>query len=89
MIVIISPAVVRGAKASAEATFPPLAQLTVQAIGFEVTWPSGGSGFWQVKPAGNCARPSSGQASPAASSANPAIIARHGKQETVFLHVFH
>ena len=40
---LIDGAVVRGANASAEATFPPLEQLTVQAIGFEVTWPSGGS----------------------------------------------
>jgi hypothetical protein len=87
--VIVSPDVVRGAKASAEATVPPLAQLTVQAIGFEVTWPSGGSGFWQVNPAGGCARPSPGPARQGASSANAAIIERHGKQETVFLDDLH
>ena len=85
----VSPAVVRGANASAEATVPPLAQLTVQAIGFEVTWPSGGS-FWQVSPAGNCvvgdcARPSPGPANQAASNANAAILVRDGKQETLFI----
>jgi hypothetical protein len=77
---------VRGAKASAEATVPPLAQLTVQAIGFEVTWPSGGSGFWQVNPAVGCARPSPGPAKQAASNASAAILTREGKQETVFIH---
>jgi hypothetical protein len=81
--------VVRGAKASAEATIPPLAQLTVQAIGFEVTWPSGGSGFWQVSPAAGCARPSPGPARQEVSNANAVIIGRHGKQETVFLDVLH
>jgi hypothetical protein len=63
-----------------------LAQLTLQAIGFEVTWPSGGSGFWQVNPAGGCARPSPG---PTPSNANAAIVARPGKQETVFCDVLH
>jgi hypothetical protein len=87
--VIVNPAVVRGAKASAEATVPPLAQLTVQAIGFEVTWPSGGSGFWQVNPATGWARPSPVPAKQGASNANAAIIGRHGKQETVFLDVLH
>jgi hypothetical protein len=87
LIVIVNPAVVRGAKASAEATVPPWAQLTVQAIGFEVIWPSGGSGLWQVNPAAGCVRPSPGPARQAASNANAAIIGRHGKQETVFMDV--
>src|SRR6516225_8457144 len=90
-MVIVSPAVVRGANASAEATVPPLAQLTVQAIGIEVTWPSGGA-LWQVSPPGNCALgncacPSPGIANQAASKANTAILAREGKQETVFIDV--
>src|SRR6516162_7081515 len=89
LIVIVSPAVVRGANASAEATFPPLPQLTVQAIGFEVTWPSGGA-FWQVSSPGNCApddcaRPSLGCASQAARNANAAIFARDGRQEVVLI----
>src|SRR5215469_5145518 len=89
VMVIVSPAVVRGANASAEATLPPLPQLTVQAIGFEVTWPSGGT-LLQVSPPGNCAsgdcaRPSPGSANQAASNANAAILARDGKQETVFI----
>jgi hypothetical protein len=87
LIVIVNPAVVRGAKASAGATVPPLAQLTLQAIGFEVTWPSGGSGFWQVNPAAGCARPSPGPANQAASKANAAILVPEGKQETVFIDV--
>jgi hypothetical protein len=78
--------VVRGANASAEATLPPLAQLTVQEIGFEVTWPSGGT-FWQLNPPGDSARPSPGPANEAPSNANAAIFARHGKQETVFIDV--
>src|ERR1700730_1810815 len=90
LIVIVSPAVVRGANASAEVRFPPLAQLTVQAIGFEVTWPSGGSGFWQVSPPGNCAPdncvcPSPSPAGQAARNANAAIFGRDGKQETIFI----
>src|SRR5215472_14657176 len=89
LIVIVSPAVVRGANASAEASFPPLAQLTVQAIGPDVTWPSGGT-FLQVSPPGNCASgdcafPSPGPANHAASNVNAAILARDGKQETVFI----
>jgi hypothetical protein len=92
LIVTVSPAVVRGASASAEATVPPWAQLTMQAIGFEVTWPSGGT-FWQLNPAGDCtrpshcARPSPGPANHALSNANAAIFARDGKQETVFIDV--
>jgi hypothetical protein len=86
LIVTVSPAVVRGASASAEATVPPWAQLTVQAIGFEVTWPSGGT-FWQVNPPCDSARPSPGPANQAARNANAAIFARHGKQETVFIDV--
>src|SRR5215472_13174953 len=89
MMVIVSPAVVRGANASAEASLPPLAQLTVQAIGFGVTWPSGGT-FWQVSPGGNCAPgacvwPSTGPANQAARNASAAILARDGKQATVFI----
>jgi hypothetical protein len=57
-----------------------------------VTWPSGGT-FWQVSPVGSCtapgdwARPSPGAANQAASKANVAILARHGKQEKVFIDV--
>jgi len=92
-MVIVSPAVVRGANASAEATVPPLAQLTVQAIGFEVTWPSGGV-LWQVSPPGNCALgncacPSHSPANQAARRANAVILAREEKQETVFIHALH
>jgi len=91
LIVTVNPAVVRGASARAEASLPPLAQLTVHAIGFEVTWPSGGT-FWQLSPAGNCApgncaRPSPGPASQAASNANAAILACDEKQHTVFIDV--
>src|SRR6516164_8449371 len=92
-MVIVSPAVVRGANASADASFPPLAQLTVQAIGFEVTWPSGGT-FWQLRPPGSCApgdcaRPSPGPANQAASNANAVILARDGKRETAFIDALH
>src|SRR5215471_14365007 len=91
MTVIVRPAVVRGANASSEASLPPLAQLRVQAIGFEVTWPSGGT-FLQASPFGNCASgdcacPSPGPASQAASNANAAILARDGKQSTAFIDV--
>jgi hypothetical protein len=52
-MVIVSPLVVRGRNASAEATVPPPLQLTVHEIGFEVTWPVGGTAVWQVSPAGS------------------------------------
>jgi hypothetical protein len=64
-----------------------LAQLTVQAIGFEVTWPSAGGPFWQLNPPENSARPSPGPAKQVASNADAAIFARNGKQETVFIDV--
>src|ERR1700757_4958006 len=61
----------------------PLAQLTVQVIGFDVTWPSGGA-FWQLSPvagcaSGDCARPSPGPANQAASNAHAAILMCDGK----------